>query len=425
MAANDGPVPVRTLAHAARLMRDAAQLGAYGIDVDRPRLDYARLLERVHAVVADVREDAALRAQLDRARVTVFDHVGVARFVDAHTIETSSGLRLHADRFVLCTGGTSRTLPVPGFELTATHSDAWSLTSVPRSMLIVGAGATGAQVASIFNGFGTRIELFEAGERIVGTEDEDVSEALAASFRAGGIVIHERFGSILSFERTSSGDVRMSYASDGVLQYATAALAVIAVGWVARTSELDLAVAGVELTERGFVRVDAHQRTSAPHVFAAGDVTGRMMLVPQALQAGFVAATNAVKGGETTLENTVEPIGSFTNPEYAQAGLTEAKAREAHDVVVVRIPFDVMTRAIIDGQTFGFCKLVIDRRTHAILGCHVVGDRAVDIVQTAAVAIAANMRVDDLARLPFSFPTYTSILGRAALAATHALEVRT
>src|SRR5262249_49296848 len=157
MAANDGPVPVRTLAHASRLMRDARQLGRYGIAVSEPTLDYARLLTRVREVVEDVRSHSYLRQQLDLLGVTVREHAGAARFIDAHTIETRGGRRVPAEKLILCTGGISRRLPIPGFELTSTHSDAWSLTSAPPSMLVVGGGATGSQVASIFNAFGTRI----------------------------------------------------------------------------------------------------------------------------------------------------------------------------------------------------------------------------------------------------------------------------
>src|SRR5262249_23200010 len=153
--------------------------------------------------------------------------------------------------------------------------------------------------------------------------------------------------------------------------------------------------------------------TSAPHIFAAGDVTGGLLLVPQALQEGFVAGTNAVMG-VTTLPAAPIPIGSFTDPEYAQVGQTEAAARETHDVVTAVIRFDSTTRTIIDGRTDGFCKLIVDRPTHTILGCHVVGERAVDIVQVATVAIAGGMRVDELARVPLSFPTYAGILGRVA-----------
>ena len=422
MAANDGPVPVRTLAHAARLIREARQLGLYGIAVSEPVLDYPRLLARVREVVNDVRAHSVFRGQIDALGVTVYEQAGAARFADPHTIETESGLRLQAEKIIICTGGVSRRLSVPGFELTATHSDAWGLTSVPPSMLVIGGGATGAQVASIFNAFGSRVQLFQAGPRILPTEDEDVSSAVAAAFRESGMVVREDFGAIESFERTPRG-VRMIFSKDGVRDSAEAALAVVAVGWVANTAGLGLAMAGVETDHRGFIRVDAYLRTSAPHIFAAGDITGRLLLVPQAIQDGFVAATNAVRGVTMTLGDQVSPIGSFTDPEYAQVGLTEAKARETHDVVTAVVRFDATTRTIIDGRTAGFCKLIVDRATYKILGCHVVGERAVEITQVAAIAIAAGMRVDDLAQVPLSFPTYTGILGRVAASAARQLNL--
>ena len=318
MAANDGPVPVRTLAHAGRLMREARQLSQYGVNVSEPVLDYPRLLARVRQVAGDVRAHSSLREQIDSLGVTVHEQVGAARFVDPHTIETKGGLRLAADKIIICTGGVNRRLPIPGFELTSTHSDAWSLTSVPPSMLVIGAGATGVQVASIFNALGSHIQLFEAGPRIIATEDVDISAAAAAAFRASGMVVQENFGAIESFEKTPAG-VRMNFTKDGRRSSTEAALVVVAIGWVADTAGLNFSAAGVDLNQRKFVKVDQYLRTSAAHIFAAGDIIGKLMLVPQAVQGGFVAATNAVQGPSMTFspEDEVSPSGSFTEPEYA------------------------------------------------------------------------------------------------------------
>ena len=423
MAANDGPIPVRTLAHAARLIREARQLGQYGIGVSEPVLDYPRLLARVREVVKDARAHSSLRQQIDSVGVTVHKHAGVARFADPHTIETEGGLRLQAEKIIVCTGGVSRRLSLPGFELTSTHSDAWHLTSVPPSMLVVGAGATGVQVASIFNAYGSRIQLFQTGPRILPSEDEDVSAAVSAAFRESGIVVHENFGTIEFFEKTPTG-VRMNFSKNGSRDSAEATLAVVAVGWAADTAGLSLATVGVETDHRGFVKVDEYLRTSTPHIFAAGDITGHQMLVPQAIQEGFVAATNAVQGPTMATGDPVSPIGSFTEPEYAQVGLTETKARKTHDVVTAVIRFDSTTRTIIDGRTTGFCKLIVDRATCRMLGCHVVGERAVEIAQVAAIAIAAKMRVDDLAHIPLSFPTYAGILARVAASAARELNLK-
>src|SRR5262252_6822653 len=201
----DGPVPVRTLAHAARLLRDARQLGQYGIAVGEPVLEFPRLLERVREVVDQVSAHSSFRGLLDSLGVTIHEQSGAARFTDTTTIETQKGLRLQSDKFIICTGGMSRRLTVPGFELTATHSDAWSLTSVPPSILVIGAGATGAQVASIFNAFGSKIQLFEAGPRILKTEDEDVSAVVGDAFGAAGIRVRQNFGKIESFKKTPTG----------------------------------------------------------------------------------------------------------------------------------------------------------------------------------------------------------------------------
>ena len=200
------------------------------------------------------------------------------------------------------------------------------------------------------------------------------------------------------------------------------AVAVVAVGWVAATTELDLDRAGVEINGRGYVDVDRHLRTTTPHIFAAGDATGRAMVVHEAVREGLVAATNAVLDADVALPNQVSPIGSFTDPEYASVGLTEAAAREAHAVAIATQPFGSLPRPIIDGRETGFCKLVIDRDLHTVLGCHIVGERAVELAQLAATAMAAQMSVEQLALVPFSFPTYANALGRAAVNAAIELD---
>jgi len=364
-----------------------------------------------------------LRQQIVSTGVTVHENAGAARFADPHTIITETGLRLAADKIIICAGGVSRRLGITGFELTSTHSSALALTELPSSMLVIGGGATGVQVASIFNALGSRIELFETGERILSVEDKDVAAAVTTSFRAAGIVVHENFGAIDSFEKTSGG-VRMNFSKNGKRDSVDAAIAVVAAGWVANTSGLNLAAAGVLPDNRGFVKVDKYMRTSAPHIFAAGDVTGQLMLVPPAIQEGFVAATNAVLGPAIELQDGVNTSAGFTEPEYASAGMTEAKARETHDIVTAIIHFDSTIRTIIDGRKVGFCKLIVDRKTAKTLGCHVVGERAVEIAQVAAIAISAGMRVDDLARVPLAFPTYTGNLAYAAADAARQLDLQ-
>jgi pyruvate/2-oxoglutarate dehydrogenase complex dihydrolipoamide dehydrogenase (E3) component len=145
------------------------------------------------------------------------------------------------------------------------------------------------------------------------------------------------------------------------------------------------------------------------------------MVVHEAVRAAYVAATNAALGRNTTLPAEVSPLGSFTDPEYASVGLTEAAARDAHDVVVATECFDSLPRPIIDGRPTGFCKLIADRKSHTILGCHIVGERAGELAQLAAVAMAGQMKVEQLALVPFTFPTYANALGRAAIRAARQL----
>jgi dihydrolipoamide dehydrogenase len=353
--------------------------------------------------------------------VAIYEQAGTARFTGAHTVESDNAPRLEAGTVILCTGGTARPLPVPGFDLTATHSDAWHLSSVPPSLLVVGAGATGVQVASIFNAFGSRVHLIEIAPRILMTEDQEVSEAVRASLAAAGVQVVEDAGTIDRFESCAAG-VRLTRSAGGGQHSADAALAVVAAGWVAATAGLDLGRTGVQTDRRGYIQVDEYLRTTAPHVFAAGDVTGRALVVHEAVREGLVAATNAVLGPTTVLPAQVSPIGSFTDPEYASAGLTEAAARRARDVAVATVRFESLPRPIIDSRPAGFCKLIVDRERHTVLGCHVVGERAVELVQLAATAMAAKMPVEQLALVPFSFPTYANALGRAAILAAIELD---
>ena len=424
MAATDGPVPVRTLAQAARLIREARQLPRYGITAGEPALDYRRLLDRVREVTADVRANALPHEDLQRSGVTIHEHAGAARFIDPHVIESEHAPRLRSEKVIICTGGKSRRLQIPGFDLTSTHSDAWSLSSAPPSMLVVGAGATGVQVASIFNAFGSRVVLFEAAPRILMSEDEDVAATVSAALQASGIRVLADAGTIERFEPCPAG-VRLAYANSDGQDHIDAAVAVVAVGWIANTAGLNLAAAGVDTDRRGYVQVDTQLRTTAPHIFAAGDVTGRLMVVHEAAREAYLAATNAVLESTSALPADVSPIGSFTDPEYASVGLTEAAARKTHDVTVATERFDVVPRPIIDGRPNGFCKLIADRQLHTILGCHIVGERAVELAQLAAVAMASEMTVEQLALVPFSFPTYANAMGRAAVKAARQIGLPT
>jgi pyruvate/2-oxoglutarate dehydrogenase complex dihydrolipoamide dehydrogenase (E3) component len=412
MAATDGPVPVRTLAHAARLVREAQQLERYGISSTSPKVDYSKLLDRVREVVVEVYDKVSHVDELEALDVAVYENVGAVRFIDPHTV-AAEDVELRGEKIIICAGGHSRPLPIPGFDLTVTHSDAWSLADVPESMIVVGSGATGAQVASIFNSFGTKVSMFEIAPRILMTEDEDVSRVVKEAFLGHGMEITEGFDGIDAFKKTDNG-IRMTYRLNGEVLACEASLAVMAVGWMANAEELNLQAAGVELDRRGFIQVNEYMQTNVPHIFAAGNINGTMMLVSTGSNEGYYAAINAIEGPKYPLHYDLIPMGSFTDPEYAQIGLTEAKAREQYDVAVSTVQFEDYPRSIIDGRPQGFCKMIADKESHSILGCHVVGERAVETVQLVAAGMKAGLTVEQLAELPLSFPTYVAIVSWAA-----------
>ena len=410
---NDGCVPSRVLARAARLVRDAEQFAQYGLEGEPPEVDFVRLLNRAQHIVYAVHEKKQLRRQLEAAGVRVFDRAGDARFSDAHTLVLGDGDSLQGEKFILCAGGHARRIPFPGSEHALTHSDVWEMKGLPRSVAVVGGAATGCQLASVFAAFGSRVWLLDVAPRILGGEDEALSEGVGEAFERRGIEIATGIGGIEKVER-EDGYLRLFYTNNDEARTLDTETLVLAVGWPGNVEGLNLEAAGVEV-ERGHVRVDDALRTSAAHVFAAGDMTGRMMLVQSATQEGNLAAEQAVLGGEHTYRHTIVPHGGFTDPEYASVGLTESRARgEGYDCAVAAVPYANLDRGVIDGHAEGFCKLVVDGPSRRILGAHIVGEQAVEIVQIAATAMRAGMAVEQLADVEFAYPTFTAVVGLAA-----------
>jgi dihydrolipoamide dehydrogenase len=410
---NDGCLPTRVLARAARLARDARQLADLRLIGEPPQVDFAQLMTHTQEMIYTVHEKKQLLHHLRDAGVDVFAGIGPAHFVDPHTIALADGRRLRGEQFIVCPGGHARRPAFSGAEYALTHSDVWALRELPRSLAIVGAAATGCQLASIFAAFGTQVALLEIAPRIVPTEDELVSQALGLAFRERGISVLTGIGGVTRIDRLDERQLRLSYIDGGVEHTLEPAAVVLAVGWVGNVETLDLPAAGVA-HEREFITVDEYFRTSTPHIFAAGDITGRMMLVQSATDEARAAAENAVLGPDQRRRHDLVPHGGFTDPEYGSVGLTEAQARGAHDAVVVTVPYAEIDRAVIDGHAEGFCKLIVSRETHQLLGAHVVGEQAVEIVHVVAAGMASAMRVEQLAELEIAYPTYTAILGLAA-----------
>jgi dihydrolipoamide dehydrogenase len=410
---NDGCVPTRVLAKAARLARDAEQLADYALSGEPPTVNLPALLARTQQVVYRLQEKKQLLDHLAQAGVSVRADAGPARFEDAHTLVLPNGEHLRADKFILCVGGRARRLNFPGSEHALTHSDVWTLARLPRSLAVVGAAATGCQLASIFSAFGVRVHLLEVAPRLVPAEDEPVSRALLEAFQARGLDVITGLGGVERLERRGDG-LDLHFTLGGAARALNVEAVVLAVGWIGNVEALNLEAAGVR-AERGYIVVDDTLRTSAPHIFAAGDITGRMMLVQTAGHDARVAVENAILGGGRSHRHHIVPHGGFTDPEYGSVGLTEAQARAAEpDCVTATVPYADLDRAVIDGRTEGFCKLIVSRATRQVLGAHVVGEQAVEVVQIAAAGMAAAMRVEQLAELELAYPTFTAVIGLAA-----------
>lgn len=431
---NDGCVPTRVLARAARLARDAEQFELYGLNSYSLGVDYSRLIARAQQVVYSIHEKKQLIKHLQESGVRVYAGMGTARFLDAHTLQLVdlrsddlrsgdqsdvSGMRLEASKFIISVGGHARQLSFPGAEYALTHSDIWSLKKLPASLAIVGAAATGCQLASIFNAFGVQVYLFDIAPRLLPLEDQDTSACVLGAFEQRGIHIQTGIEGVQHIEKSAQG-LTLHYTANGEPQTQSAQAIVLSVGWPGNLEALNLPAAGVE-SERGYVKVDDSLRTSAAHIFAAGDITGRMMLVQSASYEARMAAENAVLDHEHSHKHQIVPHGGFTDPEYGSVGLTEAQARQGGDYAIAITPYAAIDRAVIDGYTTGFCKLIVDRQTHRLAGAHVVGEQALEIVHLVAAGMASGMEIGKLADLEIAYPTYTAVVGLAARKLTREL----
>jgi dihydrolipoamide dehydrogenase len=414
VSTNDGCVPTRVLARAARLMRDAEQFADYGIEGELPAVNFVRLLDRTEQIVNTVHQKKQLRAQLEAADIRVFDGIGEARFLDGNTITLGNETNVQGEKFILCVGGHARRIPLPGGEHALTHSDVWTMKGLPESVAVVGGAATGCQLASVFAAFGSRVTLLEVSPRILAAEDEAVSEGVTEAFGRRGIEIVTGIGGVEKVER-ENGRLHLFYTENEETHALAAETVMFAVGWPGNVEGLNLEAVGVQTRRGGYVLVDDALRTSAPHIFAAGDITGRMMLVQSATNEGNLAAEQTVLGGEHGYRHTIVPHGGFTDPEYASVGLTENRARsEGYDYAAAVVPFAELDRGVVDGHTEGMCKLLVDSTSRHIIGAHIVGEQAVEVVQIVATAMRAGMPVEQLADVEFAYPTFTAIVGIAA-----------
>jgi pyruvate/2-oxoglutarate dehydrogenase complex dihydrolipoamide dehydrogenase (E3) component len=408
---NRGPAPVRTLARAARLVRDWSSWDGFGLEGPRPVLNLDAVLANSARVARYAHEKKDIAGLLRHNGIDLAEHIGPVRFTDPHTVRAEEGRSWSGDRIVVAVGGHPGRLPIPGGELALTYNDIRTLETLPRQVAVIGGADTGCQIASIFADFGAEVRLVEAGPRIVPGADASISAALSDAFEAKGMQLVT--GAMVQALEPGGGQIIVRFAPGAPVEQLSASAVFAAVGWPANLAGLDLDCAGVTTGRQG-IEVDAHLRTNVEHIFAAGDVNGRSKLVQTARQEGRVAAWNAVRGPSREMVYESVPSGSFTDPEYGAVGMTEAQAAVDHDIAVGIARYDDLVRAVADGHPAGFCKLIADRRSSAILGAHVLGEYSAEIVQVVATAMTAGMSVEQLADTQFAFPTFTEAVSMAA-----------
>lgn len=408
---NRGPAPVRTLARAARLMRDGSSWARFGLEGDPPKPNLEAVLGNSARVARYAHDKKNLSGLIRRYEIDLVEGLGPVRFIEPHAVCASDGRSWGGDRVIVAVGGGPVRLAVPGAEMALTYGDIRALTELPQRVAVVGGADTGCQIASILTDFGVAVDLFEAAPRLIFSADASVSTELRSAFERKGMRVHT--DTLVAELRREGPRIELRYRTDGDVASTNVDAVFFAVGWRANIDELGLEAAGVQADRRA-IPVDDYLRTNVEHIFAAGDVNGRSMLVQSARMEGRVAAQNAVGGPTRQVIHDVVPSASFTDPEYGSVGLTEQAAAATNDIVTGVARYDDLLRPVADGRPEGFCKLVVDRRTRAVLGAHLIGDYSGEIVQMVAACMAARMPVEQIAELQLAYPTFTEAVTMAA-----------
>ena len=410
---NTGCVPTRVLAKTARLIRDARHADDYGIELGAPSIDWPATVARVRERVDKVRSIKSEARRFADAGIELVRE-GRARFADDTTLVLDSGRRVTAGSILICVGGHSRRLPVPGADLATVPEDVLDLPALPRRVAVIGAGNTGAQLVTVFNAFGSEVTLLDLAPRVLMASDSSISAVVAAAFQDQGVDVRTGIDGVDGLTRTDDGAIALAWRDRGAAASGIFDAVVMATGWPADVEDLGLANAGIEVV-RSAIPADQYFRTVVPHVFAVGDANGRDMLVQAAQFEGEAAAENAVLGANRRTPHHLLPAGGFTDPDYAGVGLTQSQARDRDpSCVIAAVPFADVDRAVIDDRERGFLTLIADRRRELILGAHAVGENAVEVIQSVTTAMAAGVDVATLANVRFAYPTYSAVIGMAA-----------
>jgi pyruvate/2-oxoglutarate dehydrogenase complex dihydrolipoamide dehydrogenase (E3) component len=401
-------IPTKTLVTSARAVRTLERARQLGLVADAPKVD-VELLRAHKSGVVEAMSAGNLKQFLDSGMDLV---LGQARFVAERTVEVAlnaGGTRvLRGAETVINTGTRPRMPALPGLaEAGALTSDTLlRLERIPERLTVIGGGVVGLEFAHMFAAFGSRVTLVESSHRLLPQEDGDIARAVADLLAADGIKIVT--GSpVTSVERAADGQV-ITDLTDGTRLTADDVL--VAVGRTPVTAELGLASAGVRTDEAGFVVVDDHLATSAPHTWAAGDVAGSRQFTHVSLDDYRILKANLAGGSRSTRDRLI-PYTIFITPELARVGLTESQARAAgHRVRTARLPVAAIPRARTLRETDGIWKAVVDADTDRVLGVSLLGAEAGDVATVVQTAMVAGLPYTALRDMIISHPTMAEAL---------------
>ena len=376
-----GCVPKKILVYASRFRDDFEDAPGFGWQVEGTRFDWSRLIANKDKEID--RLEAAYKGNLERAGVETFGERAV--FEDAHTVRlTTSGRRITADKILVATGGTANLDPdLEGVEHVITSNEAFDLKEVPKRVVVAGGGYIAVEVAGSFAGRGAETTLIYRGPKILRGFDEDLRDGLMQALPERGIrIITEQV--FTRIEKTAGG-LKGTISSGEVVD---AEQIMFAIGRSPNTKGLGLEKAGVETGTFGKIKVDEHSRTSVPNIYAVGDVTDRIALTPVAIREGHAFADSVFGNSPRVVDHMGIPTAVFSTPEIGTCGMTEALARELHgDVDIYKARFRPMRNTMSGRDERTLMKLIVNPKDQKILGCHILGPDAGEIIQVVGITM--------------------------------------
>jgi dihydrolipoamide dehydrogenase len=415
-----GCIPAKALLESASLASKVRKAAEFGITVGETKFDYGVAMKRSRAV--SNQNSKGVEFLFKKHKVTWIK--GTARLAgkNAVSVKTAAGKEEKHDAkkaVVICTGSRVKGLPQAGLELNKTtiisSDEALILERAPKTMAIVGAGAVGCEFADVFNAFGTQVTLIDVAPVILPLEDGDCSAELTKSFRKRKIdvVTAAKIGNV----KVGAASVSMTLDAGGKTQTLEVEQVLVATGRAPNIENLGLREAGVQLTDRGFVKINERMETSAKGIYAIGDVAGPPMLAHKGSREGIVLAEILAGDLHVQLVNYGNiPNATYCHPEVASVGLTEQQCKEKKlDYKVGKFPFSANGRARTSGETEGFVKIIRDAKYGEILGAHIIGSHATEILHELVVARANEFTVDEVNLAIHAHPTLSEAIAEACL----------